>query len=108
MLNAGNGFFLTDKGVSCDDIGMFPVSDLRTCQSAAARFRSLDSEVEFSDSISKNQNSRCWFASDKFVKYRPYSQSSQQVCLAGRYEMHSENKYRYQSVNWIVDQNKMT
>ena len=87
------GFFLTDEGVSCKDINMLPVTDLRTCQSAAARLRSMNNDIEFSKYISKNPKSKCWFASSKYVKYKPHLESSKQICLSGIHEKDGQTSY---------------
>ena len=69
---------------------MLPVTDLRTCQSAAARLRSTNTEIEFKNPISNNPKSKCWLESNKYgkyVKFKPHLESSQQICLTGKFKI---------------------
>ena len=99
----GTGFFLPDNGVSCEETNRLHVNDLRTCQSAAARFRSIQNEPsewegigfnynKHSDTLEHSEHSYCEFNKETFdyTRYRKWNFNllgyRQQLCLSGSHD----------------------
>ena len=87
------GFYLPEKGVTCEESNRLYVSDLRTCQSAASILRSVNPSIEFTESSrSHNDEAYCTVNGDTEIDYKKGDLGwKQQICLSGRHEINKIN-----------------